>query len=163
MKYGEDEVKRERGVEQFVGQMFRCPKREQAEHGESGDRLSDGNFFVEPCERGDSEVNQENKAEQQQGPLRERREREEKRGERQRDGGKREIAAGEPPVRLRAALGEPVRRAPQRVEAEQHGERDEDFAALKIFFVLEEFVRPADLHECRAQRRERREKIPAAV
>src|ERR1035437_1296715 len=98
MKYGADEVKHERGVEQFVGQMFRCPKREQAEHGESGDRLSDGNFFVEPREGGDSEVNQENKAEQQQGPLREWRGREEKSGERQRHGGEGGMAGGEPPV-----------------------------------------------------------------
>ena len=80
--------------------MLRSPDGEQAKHREAGDGLGGGNFFIEPGERGDGEVNQENKAEQQDRPLRERREVEEERGERQRDGGEAEVAAGEPPVRL---------------------------------------------------------------
>ena len=64
---------------------------------------------------------------------------------------------------MRAASGEPVCREIKRVEAEQHGERDEDFVTFKILFALEKFARPADLHERRAECGERGEEMPAAV
>ena len=57
----------------------------------------------------------------------------------------------------------PVRGEKKRVEAKQHGERDQNFVSLKIFFADEKFTCPADLHDCRSESGERGEKIPAAI
>ncbi len=70
----EDEIKRERGIEQFVGQRFCSPEGEQSKNGEAGDGLRRRNFFVKPGDGDGDQVNQENETEHQPRPLRERRE-----------------------------------------------------------------------------------------
>src|SRR5271166_1182607 len=103
--------------------MLRGPKREQSEDRQSRQRREGGNFFIEPGERGNDEVNQENKTEQQDGSFRERRVTEEKQREGERDGGQTEVAGQEPPVRLIPAPGQPVGGEVKHIETKEYSER----------------------------------------
>ena len=163
MEHGEDEIERERGVEEVVGQVLGGPQREQAEHGEAGDGPCGSRAGVNPGERSDTEVHEEHVAEQQHRARGKGREGEEEGRERERDGGESEVAASEPPVGLGAAFGPPVGGEPERIEAEQHGEGDEDFVPFEIFLAGEKLVRPANIHNGCAERSERGKEMPAAV
>ena len=71
VEHGEDEIKRERGVEEFVGQVIGGPNRKQSKHRESGDGLGDGNFFVKPRERRDDCGSEHRERPSEQRPRRE--------------------------------------------------------------------------------------------
>ena len=45
--------------------------------------------------------------------------------------------------RARSHVRPPVRRELEQVETEQHGERDEDFVALEIFFLIRKICPPS--------------------
>ena len=83
---GENEIKRQRRVQQFVVQGFGRPRGEQPKDREAGDGLGGGNFIIEQDEGGDDQVNQENETEHQPRSLRQRRKGQEPCGEDQGNG-----------------------------------------------------------------------------
>ena len=163
MNDSEDEIKRQSHVQQVVVQGLGRPRGEQPEDREAGDGLGGGNFVIQQDENGDDQVNQENEAEHQPRPLRERRKAQEPGGEDQGNGHQSKSGTGKPLVCRTAKFCGPGRPEIQHVEPEQDGQRDQDFVAFKIFFRLEKLSRPADLHERGPGGSQRGQEIPAAV
>ena len=150
------------------------PEAEQPERRETGGGLGGGKFFIQQHQRGDDQIHQEHKPEHQPRSLGERREIQEPGREQERHGDQAQHGTRKPVGRgligkemLRicrfAKLGPPGADEEERVEAQQHGKRDTNLVAFKIFFGLEKFVRPSDLHDGRAERGQGGEEKPAAV
>ncbi len=72
MKDGKDEIEGEARVEQVLAKRVPGPQSQQAKHRQAGERLGQGRLLIEQNQRGDAQINQEYKAEDQPGPVGER-------------------------------------------------------------------------------------------
>src|SRR5208337_4956361 len=104
MNDGEDEIKRQRRVQQVVVQGPGRPRGEQSEDCEAGKGLGGGDLIVLQDECGNDEVNQENETKHEPRPLRRRREGQEPCGEGERNGSESNGGTRKPLVRQSAKL-----------------------------------------------------------
>src|SRR5678809_1540370 len=98
MENRKNKIERQCGVQQRTSQMLRTPQTKQPENRQAGNWLSCCTPFIQATKKGDRQIDQKNKTENQDGPLSEWGKAEEVNREEQGDGRQCEIRAREPPV-----------------------------------------------------------------
>ena len=164
MEHGEDEIKRERRIEQFAGEMLRSPDGEQAEHRQTGDRLGRGSFSSSHASAATARSIRKTKPNSSMGRCA-------SGAKSKKNSVNASATATRPSIAPESHRSTMVAAAlPCQFAASQSALKPSSTASamkilfpVKIFFTDKKFAGPADLQDGRAERGQRGQEMPAAV